>query len=147
MVGQIHRRKKETGFVVLDVHCLQNAKLKWDAKGLHSYLMQLPDDWQINMADLETRSASGREATASPMRALIEAGYVVRRRVIAVDGRFEGYDYDVFEYPQEAATNGKAVNGLSVNGKTVNGFSVNGKPATIKNEVKIELKESKKKKL
>lgn len=134
MAGQIHRRKKETGFVVLDVHCLQNTKLKWDAKGLHSYLMQLPDNWKINITDLETRSASGREATASPMRALIEAGYVTRSRVIAADGKFEGYDYEVFETPQKDTVNGFPVNGLSVNG-----LPVNGKPVTIKNEVKEEL--------
>jgi len=135
MAGQIHRQKKTTGFVVMSVECLQDIRLKWDAKGLHSYLMQLPDDWQVNMADLQNRSASGREATASPMNALIEAGYVTRRRVVGANGKFEGYDYDVFETAQSA------VNGKTVNGKTVNGKTVNGKTATNKNELQEELRE------
>jgi len=119
----------------MSVECLQDIRLKWDAKGLHSYLMQLPDDWQVNMADLQNRSASGREATASPMNALIEAGYVTRRRVVGANGKFEGYDYDVFETAQSA------VNGKTVNGKTVNGKTVNGKTATNKNELQEELRE------
>jgi len=140
MAGQIHRQKKTTGFVILDVHCLQNPSLKWDAKGLHSYLMHLPEDWQINMADLQSRGADGRNATTSPMNALIDAGYVVRRRITGPDGKFDGYDYDVFERPQVISENGLTVNGFSVNGKTEN-----GKPTTTKNEVKEGLKGSKEK--
>jgi len=138
MAGQIHRQKKTSGFVILDVHCLQDPALKWDAKGLHSYLMHLPDDWQINMADLQNRGADGRNATTSPMNALIAAGYVLRRRIIGADGRFDGYDYDVFERPQMISVNGFTESGFSAYGK-----SENGKPATTKNEVKQGLKESK----
>lgn len=134
MAGEIHRRKKSKGFVTVDTHCLRNKDLKWDAKGLHTYLMQLPEDWRINLSDLENRSANGREGTTSPMNALLAAGYVYRERKHTSLGKFEGYDYHLFERP-EHLEEWLTINGKPVNGKTVNGSAVNGKPATIKYEI------------
>lgn len=138
MSGQIHRRKKKKDFVMLDTHCLRNKALKWDAKGLHSYLMQLPDDWKINISDLTNRSKDGTEGTSSPMNALIKAGYVKRIKVLGERGRFAGYDYEVFEHPLEVEDREvleSTVTGFSVHGKTVNGESVNGKPGTNKDYI------------
>jgi len=133
MAGKIHRRKKSSDFVVLDTHCMQSKTLKWAAKGLHTYLMQLPEDWQINISDLENRSEDGRDATITAMNALIKAGYVVRDRIHNEKGHFEGYDYHVYERPEYA------ISGLTVNGKSVNGLSVNGKTATSKYYTPTEL--------
>ena len=126
MPGKIYRRKKSSDFVTLDTHCIRNKNLRWASKGLHTYLFQLPDDWQINISDLENRSEDGRESTTSAMNALIESGYVVRERKHDDKGRFEGYDYYVFERPEHA------IDWLSVNGKPVNGLTVNGKSETSK---------------
>ena len=92
--------------------------------------MQLPDDWQINIADLEKRGADGRDATTSPMKALIQCGYVVREQTFDSKGRFEGFDYHIFERPEHGLS--LLTNGYSENGKTENGLSVNGKTATSK---------------
>lgn len=126
MAGNIHRQKKNREFVTIDTHCLRNKNLKWDAKGLHSYLMQLPDDWKINVSDLEKRSLDKHDGTMSPMRALIAAGYVYRERINGEKGRFVGYDYHLFERPEQT------IEWLSVNGKTIDGKTVNGKTATNK---------------
>ena len=133
MAGQIYRRKKSGDFVTLDTHCLRDTNLKWDAKGLHSYLMQLPDDWKVNISDLTNRGADGKNATITPMTALIKAGYVVRKRKHSANGTFEGYEYYVFERPEHAAE-WLTISGKSVDGKSVNGKSVNGKSATNKYE-------------
>lgn len=117
--------------MTLDTHCLRNPALKWDAKGLHSYLMQLPDDWKINIADLEKRSETGRDGTRAALNSLLEAGYLFRERKQGVGGKFEGYDYHLFERPEHAANwlavNGKSVNGFADDGLTVNGKSDNNK--------------------
>lgn len=126
MAGKIHRRKKSGDFVTLDTHCSRNKNLRWASKGLHTYLLQLPDDWQVNISDLENRSEDGRDATTAAMNSLIESGYVVRERKHDDKGRFEGYDYFVFERPEHA------IDWLTVNGKPVNGLTVNGKTATSK---------------
>ena len=129
----IHRHKKVSSFVTLDTHCLRNQDIKWDAKGLHSYLCQLPSDWQINISDLSNRSNVGRDATSAPMNALIKAGYIIRQKTKNENGKFAGYEYHVFERPEYAAE-WISVNGKTVNGKTVNGKTVNGKTATSKYE-------------
>jgi hypothetical protein len=55
--------------------------------------------------------------------ALMGAGYVVRQMCFDAKGKFDGYDYFVFERPEHAEE-----------WKTVNGKTVNGKTATSKNE-------------
>ena len=119
MSGQIHRFKKERDYVNLDTHALRNQSLSWKAKGLHSYLLQLPDNWQINIADLANRSKDGRDGTAAGLTELIEAGYIIRQRVLNEKKQFEGWDYNVFEQPKQAD------DWKSENGKSVNGFAEN----------------------
>ena len=137
MSGQIHRFKKERDFVQLDTHALRNPELSFKAKGLHSYLLQLPENWQVNIADLSKRSTDGRDSVSTGIAELIEAGYIIRERAFDENGLFAGYDYNVFEQPEHAET------WKSVNGKSVNGKSVNGKSVTNNNEEEQELFETK----
>lgn len=132
----IHRHKKERGFVTLDKTALNDHGLSWAAKGLHSYLMGLPDDWRVNLVDLSQRSKSAKAATTTAMDELIAAGYVFRQKVIAAGNRFAGYQYQMFETPTEAE-NWKSANGISVvgkpdYGKPEHGESEYGKSATNK---------------
>lgn len=139
----IHRHKKERGFVTLDKTALNDHGLSWAAKGLHSYLMGLPDDWRVNLVDLSQRSKSAKAATTTAMDELIAAGYVFRQKVIAAGNRFAGYQYQMFETPIEAE-NWKSANGISVvgkpdYGKPEHGESEYGKPRTNKNTGTKEL--------
>lgn len=137
MAGAIHRQKKNRDFVTLDTCCLRDKRLRWGAKGLHSYLMQLPEDWQINISDLKDRSEDGRDATTSAMNALRATGYVLREQKTLQNGQFDGYDYHVFERPEHAA------DWVAENGFPENGLSENGKPVLSKYELQEELKGSK----
>jgi hypothetical protein len=134
MAGGIYRKKKESNYVVLDKHCLQNTSLSWAAKGLHSYLMGLPDDWKVTVSDLKNRSKDGRDATSSAMHSLIQAGYVVRESEHDKAGRFAGYNYYVFETPEQASEflSTSTISGLTVYGFSENGKTENGKPVTTK---------------
>lgn len=138
MSGKIHRIKHEKNFVVLDKAALQDSRLSWKAKGLHCYLMQLPDDWDINIKDLQGRSSDKRDSTTTGMHELIQHGYVSRIRI--TDNRtktFVGYDYNVFEQPVSVPSE----TGFSVNGSSVNGFPENGESVTTKNYTHKELTE------
>lgn len=87
------RTKKNQNFTIFDT-ALKDKELTWQAKGLLSYLLHLPDDWQIYVSELHKNSKNGRDATANYLNELIEAGYVVResRRE---NGRFKGYEYRI----------------------------------------------------
>lgn len=39
------KHHKKTKFTVLDNTCVQDKELSWKSKGVHTYLMSLPDDW------------------------------------------------------------------------------------------------------
>jgi hypothetical protein len=73
--------------------------LSWKAKGLHTYLMSLPDDWTVRLSDLRTRSSDRKEATRSALRELEKAGFINRRRQRGEGGRMAGWDYTVYEVP------------------------------------------------
>ena len=49
-------KDKSNPYVMLNKTCLRDEKLSWKAKGLHSYLLSLPDDWQIYIEDLNNIS-------------------------------------------------------------------------------------------
>ena len=124
----IIKRGKTADYTIISNTATRDSRLSWKAKGLLAYIMGLPEDWKINIADLATKSKDGRDATAKALNELIEMGYAVRKRLIGENGRFDGYCYTVTDIPEnDITTDGNTVNGKSVNGKSVNGFSINGK--------------------
>lgn len=131
MAGKILRTKKENNFVQIDKRILNDRELSWQAKGLHTYLMSLPDNWVVNVSDLKNRSTNGRDSTGAIINELITSGYVTRQLLQSESGKFEGYDYTIFEEKQAVSV--LSVSGETVNGKSVNGLSVSGKPDTNKN--------------
>lgn len=94
-------KDKSNPYVMVNKTCLQDNDLSWKAKGLHTYLMSLPDDWQIYLDDLKNRSKDGRDATSNILRELISRGYVKRtaRRDPATNKLLGGFDYEVYEIP------------------------------------------------
>lgn len=156
MAGQIHRHKKEAGFVLVDKTPLNDPTLSWKAKGLLTYLLSLPDDWKINISDLKKRSSDGRDSTVSGIDELIQARYVFRKQDKGDDGKFLGYEYHVFERPEyeieyeismaeggekqgNCTVNGFSGCGFPENGNAENGKTVFGKPATTNNQIDQEL--------
>lgn len=97
-VLRIH--KKQNNFVILDKSCLNDEKLSWGSKGLHAYLISLPDDWQVRVCDLQKRSTNGRDAVRSYLNELERAGYIKKSpRRNEGTGRFAGIEFLVLESP------------------------------------------------
>ena len=107
-------KNKENPYLMLNKTSLNDSKLSWKSKGLHAYLLSLPDDWKIYIEELKEHANDGRESTSNGIKELIENGYIDRKSVHDEKGRFKGYEYLVFEVPTE---NGKPVNGKTENVK------------------------------
>lgn len=73
-VLRIH--KKQQNFLILDKTCLNEDSLSWGAKGLHAYLMSLPDDWKVQVSDLRKRATNGRDAVRALLCELEQSGYL-----------------------------------------------------------------------
>ncbi|WP_155590908.1 DnaD domain protein [Lysinibacillus cavernae] len=99
----IYRVTKKENFVVLDKGFLNDDQLSWKAKGLLAYMLSLPDDWSFSLSDLATRSKCGREATASIVDELIQAGYLQKAQERTKNGKFGKVEFFVFETPKCAA--------------------------------------------
>lgn len=118
----IIRTKKKTGdFYIGCKEVPESSKLSWGAKGLHSYLMTKPDNWNVIIENLINSSSSGRDATRSVINELMRKGYITRKRKrnkttssnLNTNGSFAGFDYEVLEalVYKDFATDGKAVYG------------------------------------
>ena len=94
-------RKKTTNFLVLDKTCLAQPNLSWGAKGLHAYLMGLPEDWRVNVKDLQKRATNGRDSVRSLLSELEKTGYIVKEQIRNErTGKFGPVEYVVHELPE-----------------------------------------------
>jgi len=95
MADYIRKAKRRANFTTVNNDYLQDSGLSWKGKGLITYIMSLPDDWNLNISDLKNRSKDGRDSTAAGMRELIEAGYCERGKKRNEAGMFVGYQYNI----------------------------------------------------
>ena len=124
-------------YVMIDKRISEDSRLSWKAKGIMLYLLSRPNDWAINLVDVEKQSTDGRDSVQSGVNELIALGYLERLQN-RKGGKFGGVEYIVHEEPIATAT-GKAVSGsndkaFTATGKTVNGKTVNGKSQTTNND-------------
>ena len=121
------RSKKERGqFVTLDKTALHDEALSMQAKGLHSYMMSMPDDWVFYETELMKHFTNGRDAIRNTMKELETRGYLVKEQK-RQGGKFGENELVLYEKPQSTAA------WKTVDGKTADGKTVDGKPDTTNN--------------
>lgn len=104
MSDTIRKANRKTNFTTVNNDFLHDTNLTWKGKGLITYIMSLPPDWDLNVSDLKNRSKDGRDATAAGIRELIDNGYCRRIRSREKGGVFAGYDYEVSDIKFEPKT-------------------------------------------
>lgn len=96
------QKDKDNPYTVMGNFHLRDHRISWQAKGLLSYLLHLPNDWKITVDDLRKRSKNGRSATESSLKELIKYKYIKkseRKQLKDRNGKFLPHDYDVYEKP------------------------------------------------
>ena len=73
MSKNIFRQKRTSNFTVVPNEFLHTDKLSFKAKGLLSYLLSLPSDWEVHISHLATASKDGHDSVSSGMAELLEA--------------------------------------------------------------------------
>lgn len=89
--------EKRKNYTVMSNHHLQNKKLSLKAKGLMSFMLSLPDDWDYTEMGLVKVLKEGREAIRSGLRELENHHYLIRIKREREAGKFGGYDYELHE--------------------------------------------------
>ncbi len=80
----------------------QDGRLSFTARGMLTYLLSKPPDWQVMMSNLEREGGQGRDATRRIFRELETHGYVTRERQHRASGRF-GWVCTVHPLAQDSA--------------------------------------------
>ena len=125
-------------FLLMDAEIHLRPDLSWEARGLHSYLMLKPDNWEVYINNLMKAGPAGKDKLQRMLKELQEAGYINRIRVRdPKTGRLSTITevYETIGLNQgETPIYGGSQNGHS--GKTAldhSGFTGDGKPGRITN--------------
>lgn len=134
---RIQRVHHERDFTVIGNAAIQDPDLSFKATGLLCYLLSLPPDWRVNLADLTNRKTEGRDAIRSAFAELEELRYVRRSQVREGSGRFVEWLVVVSEIPMAdlsvPETASPATFGFSESGSPDFGSPDFGKPDATKN--------------
>ena len=57
---------------------IRRKDLSWKAKGILTYILTLPDDWNINLNEIMRHATEGEKAFRTGWKELTETGYVTR---------------------------------------------------------------------
>lgn len=98
-MGDFRRHKKDC-YTCIDNQVFKDHSLSMKAKGLLTQIYSLPDDWEYSVTGLATLFYDGKEAVNNALQELIKHGYIVRTQRNDEFGRFDGYEYDIYETPQ-----------------------------------------------
>jgi hypothetical protein len=138
---RVHK-SKDNPYVMMNKKFLSDERLSYKAKGILSYLLSKPDDWKVYENDLVNQSEDGKTAVRSGLKELEEYDYIQKIQTRTKDGKFDGYNYDVFEQPMSQKLYNKRKDTGAENPKTGNPKSDNHK--VVNNELELKNEETNK---
>ena len=91
-------KNKDNPYVIINKEFLDNDNLSWKAKGILSYLLSKPDDWQVNTFNLINKSSEGKTSVYSGLKELKEHGYL-KKYPVYKKGRITHWESIIYETP------------------------------------------------
>ena len=98
MSKSIFRQKLTRNFTTIPNDLLKNSELSWKAKGIHAYLLSLPETWIVRLNHLKSISTDGYDSTVAGVHELLDKKYLWRRPCCGENPG--GWEYYVYQYPQ-----------------------------------------------
>ena len=124
------RIQKTNNYTVMSNYHFREKDMSLKAKGLLSLMLSLPEDWDYSVDGLVKLSKDGKDSVISAIAELEQFGYLVRSQAKGQDGKFAGYDYDVYEQPytkKPFTENPSTVKPMTENPQQLNTKSLNTK--------------------
>lgn len=97
----IVRIPKVKNYTIMSNHHLTDPNLSLKAKGLMSYMLSRPDNWDFTIEGLARQNMEGADAIARIIRELEARGYVIRSRTRNKAGKFTDMEYSILECPRD----------------------------------------------
>ena len=95
----IIRIEKSKNYTVMSNYHLRDKKLSLKAKGLMSYMLSLPEDWDYSVEGLSKSSKDKREPIKSGLKELKENNYLIIEQTRDSKGQWESI-YTLYETPK-----------------------------------------------
>jgi len=100
----IVRRHLTANFTIMPNAVWNDDALSIEGKGTLGYLLSRPDDWKVNLKDLQRRLGLGKNRAQAVVKQLMDAGYMVRLKQKRLsEHQFGTLDYIVFDSPETMA--------------------------------------------
>lgn len=93
----IRVEKNKNYSIMSNVH-LRDKNLSWKAKGIHSYVLSLPDDWEIRVNHLITVSTDKKKSTRSGLNELYDNRYW-QKYPVYINGKVDHWVTKISEIP------------------------------------------------
>ena len=97
------RVERNKNYTVMSNHHLRKTDMTLKAKGLLSFMLSLPDDWDYTLKGLAYISKESIDAIREGIRELETAGYILRSRLRNEKGQLAGAEYVIYEHPQSVS--------------------------------------------
>ena len=94
----VFKIEKTKGYTIMSNYHLQDRNLTYKAKGLLSFMLSLPDDWDYSLKGLCAISKESRDGIRSILKELQEHHYLEIENTRGDKGYFE-YNYLIYEIP------------------------------------------------
>lgn len=94
----VFKIEKNKNYTVMSNYHLRDKNLTYKAKGLLSFMLSLPEDWDYSINGLVSISKEGVKAIRNILQELQQNGYLVIEKKQNEFGQFE-YEYLIYEMP------------------------------------------------
>lgn len=94
----VFKIEKSKNYTVMSNYHLRDKNLSYKAKGLLSFMLSLPEDWDYSINGLVSISKEGVKAIRNILQELQRYGYLVIEKKQNKIGQFE-YEYLIYEQP------------------------------------------------
>ncbi|MBU3205175.1 DnaD domain protein [Clostridium algidicarnis] len=136
-------KDKENPYIMVNKYYIHDNRLSLKAKGLMSYFLSRPDDWEFYQNEIMKHCTDKRDSLSNAINELIVAGYIERSFKRGECGKLKGgYDYAVHEIPviinneENACTQESTESGFPESGETRNRENPNsGNPPLLNKEL------------
>lgn len=94
----VFKIEKNKNYTVMSNYHLRDKRMSLKAKGLLSFMLSLPLDWDYSLGGLEKICKEGKDSIRSALNELKLYGYLEIKKTQNEKGVFE-YEYMIYEYP------------------------------------------------
>lgn len=89
-------RRRTVEFTTVPNEIANDSAISFEARGLLIYLLAKPDQWAVNITDIQRQGSIGRDKAYKLLRELKDRGYIIAEDTRTA-GRFNSINYTVFD--------------------------------------------------